>query len=413
MLLVKKLAEYLNLHQTDVFVITITGTNGKGSCVEMLTSVYHDAGYRVGTYTSPHLMHFNERIRIQKTPVNDVLLNQAFKIIDHAQEQTSIILTYFERITLAALWIFKQAYLDILILEVGIGGRLDATNILDANLAIITSIGLDHQDRLGDTRELIACEKAGILRSKQWAICGDANPPDTLIQIAQDLDTYITYIGKDFGYSLPLAMENHDHHWRFYTDISNENLEFHNLPMPYLMVNNAAIALQSVLILNTNTLFKIKTQTAINTIVSTQLAGRCDARKLPNGATIIFDVAHNPQAASQLVAFLDTYKKQCHSPNIPKTMALFSMLQDKDIVGVIDILKEQINEWHTAEINSERRASKAQLQAAFDHHQIVPIWHDNLKAGCEFLQNHVENHDLTVVFGSFLVVEVGLNSIKW
>lgn len=428
MLTVKKLAEYLNLHQTDAFVITVTGTNGKGSCVEMLTSVYYDAGYRVGTYTSPHLMHFNERVRIQKNPVNDELLTQAFDIIDHAQEETHITLNYFERITLVALWIFKQANLDMIILEVGIGGRLDATNILDADLAIITSIGLDHQDRLGHTRELIAREKAGILRSQQWAICGDANPPETLIQIAKDLDTHMTYMGKDFGYSLSSVIartasaakqdvaiqeEKNESYWNFYSTISNKNSEYHHLPMPYLMVNNVAIALQAILLLNTNTHFNINIQKAIQSIILTKLAGRCDVRKQPNGSTIIFDVAHNPQAASQLASFLDTYKKHLHPQKELKTIALFSMLQDKDIVGTVDILKDSIDEWHTAEINSERRASKAQLQAAFDHHHIVLIWHDSLEMACDFLKTRAtRKHDLIVVFGSFLVVEVGINNIQ-
>jgi dihydrofolate synthase/folylpolyglutamate synthase len=422
---VKQVAQKLGIDKTTAKVITVTGTNGKGSCVEMLTSVYVNAGYRVGTYTSPHLFRFNERVRIQKNPVDDELLCAAFNHVEKARDD--IALSYFEWVTLAALWIFREANIQVIILEVGIGGRLDATNILDADLAIITSIGLDHQAYLGDTRELIAQEKAGICRQGQWAVCGDAFPPETLVQMAEKLGSRMIYMGKDFSYEV--KGEN----WSFYSEVLMENppggtphgdssgseqflyegssaasipetrpvfpFVFKHVGLPNLLVNNAAIVFQSILLLNTPAFLPVNISEAIQAIITTKLSGRCEAKKASNGAIIIYDVAHNPHAASQLAAFLKSYSSK-------KIIALFSMLQDKDISGTIGTVKHLIHEWHVAEINHPRRASKEQLQAAFDQHQICPKWHVDLQTADAFIKKHLTKEDVEVVFGSFFVVSV-------
>lgn len=384
---VKAAAERLGLLKTDAYVITITGTNGKGSCTEMLTSVYTDAGYSVGTYTSPHLMHFNERIRIQKKPVDESTLCAAFTEIEKACHDIS--LTYFAFITLAALWIFKKADVQILILEVGLGGRLDATNILDADLAIVTSVGLDHMDYLGHTREAIAQEKAGIFRKNQWIICGEPSPPMTLIQAAEKLSAKIAFLKKDFDFQIT------DQSWHF----KNHTHEFKHSCMPILAPENAAIALQTVITLNH--LLPVSLDQAIDTIIHTHLIGRCDVRKIFNGGTILFDVAHNPDAALKLAQFI---KKYCAEKKPKKIFALFSMLTDKDIPETLKPLISHIHEWHITQLNTLRAAKKEQLEAAFDLFSIKPFWHENTKKAYYFLENQLDQDYLLVILGSFFLV---------
>lgn len=380
-----QVAKNLKIDKTLAKVITITGTNGKGSCVEMLTSVYVDAGYSVGTYTSPHLFSFNERVRIQKKPVDDALLCEAFQQTDIAKEK--IKLTYFEWATLAALWIFKKLNVDIIILEVGIGGRLDATNILDADLAIISSIGLDHMEYLGHTREAIAQEKAGICRQGQWAICGDPSPPETLNQFVQQRGTYMTYVGKDFDYEVK------ENVWNFYN--FSQEISYKNISLPILAINNAAVCLQSVLLMKDS--LPVNIDVAIQSLITTKLTGRCEVRTLSNGATLIIDVSHNPQAALQLAQFLQPYSDK-------KIIALFSMLQDKDIEGTIGAVKESISEWHIVEIAHPRRATKEQLNKAFEYHHLSLNWHSDWVDAVSLIKNIAKQDDVVVIFGSFFVV---------
>jgi dihydrofolate synthase / folylpolyglutamate synthase len=392
----KKCDLYVNRQEKKTRVITIAGTNGKGSCTEMLTSVYVDAGYTVGTYTSPHLFSFHERIRIQKMPVDDKTICEAFAKIEKAR--ADYVLTYFEFITLAALWIFKQVNVEIILLEVGIGGRLDATNIIDADLALISSIGLDHAVFLGNTRESVAQEKAGILRANQLAVCGDFNPPNTLKKVGKILGTHIFYIGKDFNFCL-----NQNNRWDFkkHTDM----LELKGIPLPRLFINNAASVLESVLLLD-SVLPVYDIHRVIESIVTTTLPGRCELKKCSNGCTMIVDVAHNEQAVSRLADFIQEYKQRFHPR---KTRAIFSMFSDKAITQSLNIIKSQIDEWHVSEINNARSATKQQLDEAFSTNNIFPVWHKNLKNAYNFVEKQSETHDLMVVFGSFSVVaEVAL-----
>ena len=378
-------AKNLKVDKTPAKVITVTGTNGKGSCVEMLTSVYVDAGCSVGTFTSPHLFQFNERIRIQKIPVEEALLCEAFQQVDMAKK--NIPLTYFEWVTLAALWIFKKLNMNVIILEVGIGGRLDATNIVDADLAIITSIGLDHMEYLGHTREAIAQEKAGICRKGQWAVCGDPLPPETLEEMVKKIGTHMTYIEKDFGYQIK------ENKWNFYCH--SRNITYDDLPLPILAVNNASVVIQSVQLMDG--VLPVNMTKAIQSIITTKLAGRCEVKKLTNGATVILDVAHNPHAALQLFSCLQSYKNK-------RIIALFSMLQDKDIEGTIEIMKKLVNEWHVVEIDHPRRASKGQLQQAFESYHLSPVWHKDWNSAISLIINQLTIEDVLVVFGSFFVV---------
>ncbi len=384
---VTSVAQKLDINKTDAKIITVGGTNGKGSCVEMLTSAYVDAGYLVGTYTSPHLFLFNERIRIQKKTVSDRQVCEAFAEIERLRGNT--MLTYFEWVTLAALSIFKKAHVQVLILEVGLGGRLDATNILDADLAIITSIGLDHMDYLGHTRDAIAKEKMGICRKGRWAVCGDSSPPDALKHEALKLDTHMTYLGKDFDYMVQ------GNEWSFYekTEGFAQSL-IKNIQLPHLAINNAAVVLHSIILMHS--VLPVDLSHAMQSIITTQLARRCEVYKMPNGATIIMDVAHNPHAAAHLEKFLQTYKNK-------KIIALFSMLKDKDILGTIGAVEEIIDEWHIVEMQHPRGASKEQLQKAINQHELSPQWHENIREAQNVILKQLTKEDVLVIFGSFFV----------
>jgi len=369
------IATHLNLYpKSTTTVITVTGTNGKGSCVEMLMNVYHDAGYRVATYTSPHCFSFNERIRLDGMPVTNEKLCEAFEIIENTVQKKNNILTFFEFITLAALWIFKQANIQVMILEVGIGGRLDATNIIDAHLAIIASIGLDHMALLGSTRDAIATEKAGILRQNQLAVCGDLAPPDSLLAIAKVLNVNMSLMGKDF----------------FYDPIQ--------LPSPILLPNNAAVAFQTISLLQHK--LPINLDQAAQSIIKTRLPGRCERYILPSGAIVIRDVAHNPSALALLRQELSQY----HQHHTKKIIAFCSFLNDKDIIGNLAVLKDIIDEWHMGIIHEPRGATREQLESACAVHYITPIWHDDLKKAIVELKKRWTANDVIVIFGSFRVV---------
>jgi dihydrofolate synthase/folylpolyglutamate synthase len=392
-----QVAKNLAVDKTQAKVITVTGTNGKGSCVEMLTSVYVDAGYTVGTYTSPHLFHFNERIRLQKKPVDEILLCEAFEQINFAKQD--IELTYFEWVTLVALWIFKKAHLDVIILEVGIGGRLDATNIIDADLAVITSIGLDHTDYLGNTRESIGREKAGIFRPGKLAVCGDPSTPVTIKQEATRIGAQLYVMGEDFDCQTPKnehsQLQTPKNYWEFHSS----SFTAKNLTLPTLLVNNAATVLYSIILMND--LLPVNFTHATQSIIATTLPGRCEVKKLSNGATVIFDVAHNPQAATQLAIFLKKY----HSKKIT---FLFSMLRDKDIQSAVAPLKQLLHsdthKWHCVELDHPRRASQEKINTALAQYHIIPQWHHDWESAISSIKPHLTKEDVLVVWGSFFVV---------
>ena len=219
---VNQVKQRLNL-KIDFPIITVAGTNGKGSTCAMLEHIYHAAGYRVASYSSPHLLRYHERIRVASAEISDQALIDAFQAIELARED--IQLTYFEYGTLAAMWHFCASKVDVVILEVGLGGRLDAVNVFDPSCAIVTSIDLDHMDFLGDTRELIGAEKAGIFRKDLPAICGDLNPPQSLIEHAQKIGAKLSLVGRDFGFE---AQQNQ---WRYL----HHNISIENLPLPALI----------------------------------------------------------------------------------------------------------------------------------------------------------------------------------
>jgi dihydrofolate synthase/folylpolyglutamate synthase len=339
---IQPLAEKLKLIHFPCPVITVTGTNGKGSCVATLEAIYLAMGYRVGSYTSPHLLEFNERIRINGQNIADSVLCDAFSTIEAHRNQCE--LTYFEFTTLAALKIFQSAALDVLILEVGLGGRLDAVNIVEPDVSVITTIALDHETWLGHTRAAIATEKAGIFRANKPAVCGDFEPPESLFTRAHSLNTRLYCINKDFKYHV-LPNSNS------WTWSSAQNC-LNDLPTPQLEIQNMASALMAANLLINQ--LPVSDSAFKEGILKTSLRGRFQCLKI-NGIACIADVTHNPAAALWLA------RKLMANPCSGKTRAVVGMLADKNIQGTFTPLIPQIEEWHLASLDVFRGANKQLL----------------------------------------------------
>ncbi len=339
---VNEVKQRLNLNPQFPIVI-VAGTNGKGSTCAMLEHIYHAAGYRVGTYSSPHLLHYNERVRLNSQEVSDEDLVKAFVAVEQARQDTE--LTYFEYGTLAAVWHFMQKQVDVAILEVGLGGRLDAVNVFEPDCTVVTSIDLDHMEFLGDTRECIGAEKAGVFRAKIPAICGDEDPPNSLIDYANHIGAPLKLIGRDF------KVEADKKTWTYRAD----QFSIEHMPMPALIgefqLNNAASVLSAIQSLQHLLPVQIKAiETGLKTV---KLAGRF--QRWAAKPDIILDVAHNPHAAKSLAINLKNSRHQ------GKTIAVFAMLADKDITGVINALSGEIDAWYVATIDNVRGANASTL----------------------------------------------------
>jgi len=322
-------------------IITVGGTNGKGSTCAFLEAILNIAGYRVGCYTSPHLLRYNERVRIDRRPVDDAALVRVFQKIEAARHD--IPLTYFEYGTLAAMLLFIEAELDAAILEVGLGGRLDAVNAFDADCAMVTSVDFDHMDYLGNTREQIAFEKAGIFRTGKPAICADTEIPETLSKHAMTIGARLFRINRDFGFT---PQENQWLYW-------GRSGRHHALPYPALrgayQLQNASGALAALDELRQ--ILPVAMGDIRRGLIEVDLPARFQV--LPGRPLVILDVAHNPQAAAALSANL------AKMGPIGNTFAVFGMLKDKDIAGVARFMIPQVNNWLIASIGRERRGATA------------------------------------------------------
>lgn len=383
---IRTVAERLQLLDPTAVVITVAGTNGKGSTVTMLEAIYTEAGYRVGTYTSPHLLYFNERIRLNKHPVSDESICRAFTNIESIRD--SIHLTYFEMATLAALLTFKQSNCDVIILEVGLGGRLDATNIIDADLAIITTIDFDHEAYLGNTLEAIGFEKAGILRQNQRAIYADDNMPRSIAQHAHSLNVSLKCLNQDFSYLL------NDTH----LNISFASGEGIVLPRPNLHANAvtagivAARYLAKELPVNAHSLeFAVK---------NGYLAGR--QQVIYDTICTVLDVSHNPQAVKLLVNRVNALRNEKVTGKIH---AVFSGLKDKDLCGLISPMCSLVDNWYSAMLDSNRAASLEMLTESFEQAAgEIPHFCQSITEAYTTAKQRAEPDDIIVVYGSFLVV---------
>lgn len=397
-------------------VFTVAGTNGKGSCVATIEQTLIAQHYKVGSYTSPHLHHYCERIRIDGKPVDDSLVCDAFAAIDEARGNIS--LTYFEFGTLAALWIFVQQQIPYIVLEVGLGGRLDAVNIVDADIAIVTSIAVDHEEWLGSDREVIAVEKLGVTRKDRPTVIAEQDLTKSLLdfiqtQQAEDLvgdreedrvessvdDGIVAVINQHFTASL-LG----DKQWRWQRDrLADNDAEAITLPLPTLPLDSVVAGLQA---LHMSQLLPESLESCsllLNTILSKlHLNGRYQTCKYQN-REIVFDVAHNPAAAQVLRNRLQLDKSSAH-PNAT-ILAVFAVMDDKDILAIIDVLSDQIDQWFVGElVTNQRAASLSTLNNALRKANQPCRTFYTVEQAFDKAVSESSEHDRIVVFGSFFTV---------
>jgi dihydrofolate synthase/folylpolyglutamate synthase len=387
----------LGLH-FDCPVITVAGTNGKGSTCAFLESILLASGYRVACHTSPHLLKFNERARINGADVNDDLLLKHFAAVENAR--VSLVdaptLTYFEFTTLAIMHLFSESHLDVVVLEVGMGGRLDAVNIIDADCAIVTSIDIDHADFLGGTRELIAFEKAGIFRPGRIAVCGDPIPPQTLIDHAEQLGCDLWLQGHDYNF------QGDKQQWGW----AGRQKRFSGLGYPALrganQILNASAVIAALMALHER--LPVSAQDIRNGFALVELPGRFQV--LPGQPTVVLDVAHNPHAAATLAQSLE--RMGYH----PYTYAVFGAMADKDIEGVIKPLLEIVDFWFLTDLPTKRAASAKDLTQKLEQLGVKPK--NGVDGGIECFSTPAAAYqkalsqagegDRIVTFGSFYTV---------
>lgn len=378
----------MGLRQPPFAVITVAGTNGKGSTVALCDACLRAAGYRVGAYTSPHLIRYNERIRVDGRMVDDGELCAAFERVEARRGATP--LTYFEYGTLAALEVFRARGVDIAVLEVGMGGRLDAVNGVDPDVAVVTAIGIDHTAWLGADRETIAREKAGIFRAHRPAVCSDPDPPAAVAAAAAHVGAPLRQLGRDF------TAEHGDGGWTLRVGARVRA----GLPYPVLrgdyQVHNAAGALVALEALGTR--FPISQAALRAGLLGAAIPGRFQV--LPGLPVVVLDVAHNPLAAAVLAATLEQQRVA------GRTFAVFGMLIDKDIVSVVSAMAAIVNHWHLATLGGPRGASAEQLRAALTTAGIpAPATvHATPADAYRAAKQAAAAADRIVVFGSFYTV---------
>jgi len=385
---VRRVADCLQCRNPAQLVISVAGTNGKGSSVAMLEAILSRAGYRVGCYTSPHLLRYNERLRLCGEDVTDQALCEAFARIDRDRGEVS--LTYFEFGTLAALDIMSRATLDVALLEVGLGGRLDAVNIVDADAALITSIAIDHTEWLGADRESIAREKAGIMRAECPVVCGDSDPPYSLRAEADRVGAIMRVLGQDFS----IGETAGGWHWQ------GGHTRYHDLPRPALpgahQLANAGAVLMLLEMLEER--LPVTEKSVRAGLKWVQLAGR--VQRLTGRVEQVLDVSHNAQAA---LALMDALR---NLPLAGNTYAVLGMMRDKDIESFVRVLDPQVSCWYPVGLAVERASPVERLAA-----KVVSIAGEARVSACktiggavELLKDRAEPGDRVLVCGSFYTV---------
>ncbi len=386
----------LDLADPPYRVVTVGGTNGKGSCVALLESIYRQAGYRVGAYTSPHLWRFNERMRVDFREASDAEIVDVFREIDSARGD--ITLSYFECATVAAMAWFARRDVDIAILEVGLGGRLDAVNAVDPDASLIVSIALDHQAWLGETRSVIAIEKAGIMRQGRPTIVADPQPPESLLKRADELDAKLLLSGRDFGHDSASGDTWH------YRPRSGDSLR---LPLPnfggLVQRGNAAACVALVLALGEE--LPVSEDSLGLGIAGAQIHARFERHSVGD-AEWIFDVAHNPAAARVLAAELDS------EPVSGRTFAVLAMMADKDVGGVIDPFIDLVDEWVTVRVGGARGADAETLAEALRSGGArAAAAASDIDSACARLRKTAGSNDRVIVFGSCYIVGPAMTSL--
>lgn len=374
---VQAVASKANLTKPAQHVITVAGTNGKGSTCALMEAILLDAGYSVGVYSSPHLIRYNERVRINGQDLSDEKMVQSFDFIE--KERGEISLSFFEYGTLAALRAFQTEAVDVVLLEVGLGGRLDATNIVDHDVSVITSLAVDHVDWLGDDINVIGFEKAGIYRSGKPAICGQPKPPATVAAHADDIKAEFYQVGIQYTYDVDGDIWN----WR------SGAFQLESLPIPSLPLPNAATALMA---LGTSEL-SISDVNVVNGMKNAQLPGRM--QQISDQPVIVLDVAHNPHSAEY---FAQQVTKQYAGKNLHVVVA---MLHDKDIPATLEVLAPITTHWYPASLQGPRAATAAELCKSLP--QGVEQYSNPVSA-FEAALASVQGDDVVLVVGSFHTV---------
>ncbi|MCW8039364.1 MULTISPECIES: bifunctional tetrahydrofolate synthase/dihydrofolate synthase [Acinetobacter] len=381
-------AEALGVTRPEAKVFTVAGTNGKGSTTTALAAILNAQGYKVGLYQSPHIYRFNERVKLQGMEVSDQMLIEAFVAVDQARRDCDLSLSFFEATTLAAFVIFKAQQCDVWVLEVGLGGRLDVVNVIDPDVAVITNIGLDHTDWLGDTIEKIAFEKAGIIRPNIPVVFGGQQDlPHAIQNKANACQAQLHAVNRDYFYQFAEDGQS----WLFASAGTTLKLPIGSLALENISTAAAAVLLSGLTV----------SQSAMDQgIIDAKLQGRFEVRKIAE-KTVIFDAGHNPHGVDfllkQLQKFLE-YNKQ-----YTEVISIFSMLSDKDINSVANLLKDTVLMWKIAPLTVPRAADITQLDSAL---QGLKVQHfDSVKLAFKSAVDEAKNNQLILVCGSFHTLE--------
>lgn len=381
---IKAVAKRLSIDLSASKIITVAGTNGKGTTCSFLENFLRNDNASVAVYSSPHIEKFNERLRINKIDVEDHLLINAFKKIEDARLDIS--LSYYEYTTLAALIIVSYEKPDYLILEVGLGGRLDATNMIDCDIAVLTTIDLDHQKFLGDTREEIGFEKAGIMRANTFAVIGDVEPPQSVIAHAKNINAKAFYRNQQFSLK-QLSVKQDEKSWSF---TFNNNV-YEQLNSPHIPIDNVASALTVLSLLD----ITMNVETINHVIELTKVAGRTEL--FVEHCDVILDVGHNPQAARYLA-------NKIKSMDYNKVFAVTGMLIDKDITNALAPLVEQVDTWFLGSLSVDRGATAQQLSEKLNLANESVNCFDNVTQAFKIVSSVANAGDLILVYGSFYTV---------
>ncbi|MGY0763687.1 bifunctional tetrahydrofolate synthase/dihydrofolate synthase [Xanthomonas campestris] len=390
---VREVAARLQIEAPATHVIVVGGTNGKGSTVAFIEAIGRAAGWKVGTYTSPHLLRYNERVRIDGVEASDAQLVAAFAAVEAARGDTA--LTYFEFGTLAALWLLQQSALELAVLEIGLGGRLDAVNIIDADVAVITTVDIDHTDWLGEDREAIGAEKAGIIRGWNPVVLGEIDPPSSVLRRAYQLGANAIRAGSDYFHE-PIDAQ----HWRW-RDVA-QTLE---LPMPALQapvqLANAAAAIAALQALPV----EVPATAWAQGVAAAQLPGRLQ-RVASDGVELMLDVGHNPQAARALAQALG------QATPAGTTVALYAALADKDVRGVVEALTGCVDQWALAGLEGARGQSAEALRARLQGTAAAQAaCHGDVAGALHAVLAEAQPGDRVLVFGSFHTVADALQAL--
>lgn len=381
---IQRVAARLDLLKPAPFIFTVAGTNGKGTTCRTLETLLMAAGYRVGVYSSPHLVRYTERVRVQGAELDEALHSASFASIEAGRGDIS--LTYFEFGTISALNLFREANLDVVILEVGLGGRLDATNIVDADVAVITSIALDHTDWLGPDRESIGREKAGVFRGGKPAVVGEADMPYTIAEVAAEKGAQLLQINRDWQW------QKQENSWTW----QDAQGELRDLPLPQVPLPNAATALTALRASGLN----VSEAVIREHLPLAILPGRFQT--VSESPRVILDVAHNPHAANYLASRL------AELPKSGKVHAVVGMLHDKDIAGTLAALAPQVDNWYCAPLEGPRGARADELIAHLEGGNA----YDNVDAAWQAARQQAAPEDVILVCGSFHTVAQVMESMS-